>query len=310
LLSSPVFPIKREVKRVSLVTLIQLIIQGLNMGLIYALAALGISLIWNATSLFNFSQGDLLTIGGYVMLTAYSYLALPYPVAFLITVVLMGTVGYMLSKGYFYPMFKQNFNPQIILIGTVALSIFIRNGILLAWGPDAQTYTNPFGSKAVEILGINIMPHYIWNVVIVAVLVAVLQMFLRGTVIGIAMRAVAQKPVTASLMGVKVDQMVAMTFLLSTGLAAISGLLVAPIIPLIPEMGGLLAIKAFAAVLIGGLGSFAGAMVGGVIIGVAEVLFATLVVSTYKDVFIFAVLIAFLLIRPGGIFKADISEKV
>ncbi len=294
----------------SLVTFVQLIIQGLNMGLIYALAALGISLIWNATSLFNFSQGDLLTIGGYVMLTAFSYLALPYPVAFLITIVVMGVGGYMLSKGYFYPMFKQNFNPQIILIGTVALSIFIRNGILLTWGPDAQTYTNPFGSKAIEILGVNIMPHYIWNIVIVAVLVAVLQAFLRGTVIGIAMRAVAQKPVAASLMGVKVEQMVSMTFLLSTGLAAISGLLVAPIIPLIPEMGGLLAIKAFAAVLIGGLGSFAGALVGGVIIGIAEVLFATLVVSTYKDVFIFGVLIAFLIIRPGGIFKADISEKV
>ena len=294
----------------SLVTFVQLIIQGLNIKLIYALAALGISLIWNATSLFNFSQGDLLTIGGYVMLTAFSYLALPYPVAFLITVVVMGVAGYMLSKGYFYPMFKQNFNPQIILIGTVALSIFVRNGILLTWGPDAQTYANPFGSKAVEILGVNIMPHYIWNVVIVAVLVVALQMFLRGTVIGIAMRAVAQKPVAASLMGVKVEQMVSMTFLLSTGLAAISGLLVAPIIPLIPEMGGLLAIKAFAAVLIGGLGSFAGALVGGVIIGIAEVLFATLVVSTYKDVFIFAVLILFLLIRPGGIFKADISEKV
>ncbi len=280
------------------------------MGLIYALAALGISLIWNASGLFNFSQGDLLTIGGYIMLTVFSYWALPYPLAFAVTVVVLGILGYLLSKGYFYPMFNQNFHPQIILIGTVALSVFIRNGVLLVWGPHAQCYTNPFGSKPIEILGLNIMPHYIWNIVIVAALVAALQVFLRRTVIGIAMRAVAQKPVAASLMGVKVEQMISMTFLLATGLAAISGILIAPIIPLIPEMGGLIAIKAFAAVLIGGLGSFAGALAGGAIVGIIEVLFATLVVSTYKDVFIFIVLIVFLLVRPGGIFKADISEKV
>ncbi|MDI6600761.1 MAG: branched-chain amino acid ABC transporter permease [Thermoanaerobacteraceae bacterium] len=294
----------------SLATLIQLIFQGLNMGLIYALAALGISLIWNASGLFNFSQGDLLTIGGYIMLTFFSFLSLPYPVAFLITIVIMGIAGYLLSKGYFYPMFQQNFNPQIILIGTVALSVFIRNSVLLTWGPNAKTYTNPFGSKPLALFGVNLMPHYFWNIVIVAVLVLALQMFLKGTVIGIAMRAVAQKPVAASLMGVKVGQMISLTFLLSTGLAAISGILIAPIIPLTPEMGGLLAIKAFAAALIGGLGSFGGALVGGIIIGIAEVFFATLVTSTYKDVFIFAVLIAFLMIRPGGIFRADISEKV
>jgi len=280
------------------------------MGLIYSLAALGITLIWNASGMFNFSQGDLLTIGGYIMLTAFSYWALPYPIAFLVTIFVLGVVGYLLSKGYFYPMFNQKVNSQIILIGTVALSVFIRNGVLLVWGPHAQTYTNPFGSKPIEFLSLNIMPHYIWNIVIVAVLVVLLQVLLRGTIIGIAMRAVAQKPVAASLMGVKVEQMISMTFLLATVLAAISGILVVPIIPLIPEMGGLIAIKAFTAVLVGGLGSFAGALVGGIIIGIIEVFFATLVVSTYKDVFIFAVLIVFLLVRPGGIFKAEISEKV
>jgi branched-chain amino acid transport system permease protein len=97
---------------------------------------------------------------------------------------------------------------------------------------------------------------------------------------------------------------------LATGLAAIAGILIAPIIPLIPEMGSLVSLKAFAAVLIGGLGSFAGALLAGVIVGIAEVVFATLVVSTYKDVFIFVILILFLLIRPRGIFSANISEKV
>jgi len=294
----------------SIDTIIQLIIQGLNMGLIYALAALGISLIWNASGLFNFSQGDLLTVGGYVMLSVFAHWAFPYPIAVIVVVAAMGALGYFLSRGYFYPMFKQGLNPQIILIGTVALSVFLRNGILLVWGPSAQRFESPFGNAPLKLGNLLIMPHYIWNIVIVAALVILLQLFLRKTVTGIAMRAVAQKPTTASLMGVKVDQLVALTFLLSTVLAALSGILVAPIIPLIPEMGGLLAIKAFAAVLIGGLGSFAGALVGGAIVGVTEVIFAATFASTYKDVFIFLVLIIFLLVRPGGIFRAQISEKV
>jgi len=290
--------------------ILQILIQGLNMGLIYALAALGISLIWNATGLFNFAQGDLLTVGGYVMLSTFSHWALPYPFAFLFTCGVMCFAGYLLSQGYFFPMFSQGLHPDIIVIGTIALTVLVQNGILLLWGPQAQRFTTPLGDSPVHIEQVIIMPYYLWNIAVVVVLVALLQVFFKKSILGIAMRAVAQRPVTASLMGVRTDRLVALTFLLATGLAAVAGILIAPVIPLIPEMGGLVALKAFAAVLIGGLGSFAGALIGGAIVGVAEVVFATLVVSTYKDVFIFAILIAFLLVRPRGIFSAEISEKV
>ncbi len=289
---------------------LQILIQGLNMGLIYALAALGISLIWNATGLFNFAQGDLLTVGGYIMLSTFSHWALPYPFAFLFTCGVMGLAGYLLSQGYFFPMFSQGLHPDIIVIGTIALTVLVQNGILLLWGPQAQRFSTPLGDSPVHVGQVIIMPYYLWNIAIVVVLVALLQVFLKKSILGIAMRAVAQRPVTASLMGVRVNHLVALTFLLATGLAAVAGILIAPVIPLIPEMGGLVALKAFAAVLIGGLGSFAGALIGGAIVGIAEVVFATLVVSTYKDVFIFAILIAFLLVRPRGIFSAEISEKV
>lgn len=290
--------------------ILQILIQGLNMGLIYALAALGISLIWNATGLFNFAQGDLLTVGGYVMLSTFSHWALPYPFAFLFTCGVMGLAGYLLSQGYFFPMFSQGLHPDIIVIGTIALTVLVQNGILLLWGPQAQRFSTPLGDSPMHVGQLIIMPYYLWNIAIVVVLVALLQVFFKKSILGIAMRAVAQRPVTASLMGVRTSHLVALTFLLATGLAAVAGILIAPVIPLIPEMGGLVALKAFAAVLIGGLGSFAGALVGGAIVGVAEVVFATLVVSTYKDVFIFAILIAFLLVRPRGIFSAEISEKV
>jgi len=290
--------------------ILQILIQGLNMGLIYALAALGISLIWNATGLFNFAQGDLLTVGGYVMLSTFAHWALPYPFAFLFTVAGMGLAGYLLSQGYFYPMFSQGLHPDVIVIGTIALTVLVQNGILLLWGPHAQRFTTPLGDSPVHVGHVIVMPYYLWNIAVVVVLVALLQVFFKKSILGIAMRAVAQRPVTASLMGVRTDRLVALTFLLATGLAAVGGILIAPVIPLVPEMGGLVALKAFAAVLIGGLGSSAGALVGGAIVGVAEVVFATLVVSTYKDVFIFAILIAFLLVRPRGIFSAEISEKV
>ena len=290
--------------------ILQILIQGLNMGLIYALAALGISLIWNATGLFNFAQGDLLTVGGYVMLSTFAHWALPYPFAFLFTCGVMGLAGYLLSQGYFFPMFSQGLHPDVIVIGTIALTVLIQNSILLLWGPHAQRFTTPLGDSPVHVGQVIIMPYYLWNIAVVVVLVALLQVFFKKSILGIAMRAVAQRPVTASLMGVRVSHLVALTFLLATGLAAVGGILIAPVIPLIPEMGGLVALKAFAAVLIGGLGSFAGALVGGAIVGVAEVVFSTLIVSTYKDVFIFGILIAFLLVRPRGIFSAEISEKV
>jgi branched-chain amino acid transport system permease protein len=280
------------------------------MGLIYALAALGISLIWNATGLFNFAQGDLLTMGGFVMLSMFAKWALPYPLAFVLTVAVMGLIGYLLSQSFFYPLFSQGVHPDIIIIGTIALIVLVQNGILLLWGPHPQRFSTPLGDRPVHLGQVIVMPYYLWNIVIVIALVTVLQLFFKKSMIGIAMRAVAQRPIAAALMGVRTNQLIALTFLLATALAAVAGILIAPIIPLTPEMGSIVALKAFAAVLIGGLGSFAGALIGGLVIGIAEVVFATLVVPTYKDVFIFLILIAFLLFRPRGIFSSAISEKV
>lgn len=291
-------------------TILQILIQGLNMGLIYALAALGVSLIWSASGLFNFAQGDLMTVGGYVMLSTFAHLALPYPLAFALTIALMGLAGYLLSRGYFFPMLSEGMHPDIIIIGSVSLMVLLQNGVMITWGTQAQRFQSPLGEAPIHFGQVLIMPYYVYNIIVVLVLVALLQLFLKKTIIGIAMRAVAQRQVTAALMGVRVERLVSLTFLLATALAAVAGILIAPIIPLIPEMGSLVSLKAFAAVLIGGLGSFAGALVGGVIVGVAEVVFATVAVPTYKDVFIFLILVAFLLFRPRGIFSAEISEKV
>lgn len=289
---------------------IQIILNGLAMGVIYSLPALGISLIWNATGLFNFAQGDLLTLGGYVMLTLFGMAGLPYIVSFILTVAIMGLVGYFISRIYFYPMLEHKVHPQIILIGTVAASVFIRNLILVIWGTMPTTFRNPFGTRVMNIGDIFLMPHVIWILAIVAVLLIVLQYILRGTMIGTAMRAVAQNQTAAWLMGIRNDRMIALTFCMSTAIATVSGILIAPIIPLTPDMGGMLSVKAMAAVLIGGLGSFSGTLIGGIAVGIAETVFATLVTPTYKDVFIFLVLVGFLLVRPGGIFRAQISEKV
>lgn len=290
--------------------LLQLVLNGLAMGVLYTLPALGISLIWNASGLFNFAQGDLLTLGGYVMLTLFSRLSIPFVPAFILTVAIMGLLGYFLSRIYFYPMLKNNVNPQIILIGTVALSVFIRNLILVVWGSTPQTYSNPFGSEVLQFGNLYLMPHVIWIIAIVAILLSLLQYFLRKTIVGTAMRAVAQSQTAAWLMGIRNDRMIAFTFLLSTAIAAVSGVLVSPIFPMTPSMGGTIAVKTMAAVLIGGLGSFGGALIGGVSVGIAETLFASLIDPAYRDIFVFGVLMMFLIFRPGGIFRAQVSEKI
>ena len=241
------------------------------------------------------------------MLSLFSKLDLPYIPAFAMTVVAMGLLGYALSQIYFYPMLESRVNPQIILIGTVAFSIFIRNLILVIWGTTPQTYANPFGSQVMQIGELYLMPHVIWIVSIVAVLLVALQYFLRGTMVGIAMRAVAQRQTAAWLMGIRNDRMIALTFLLSTGIAAVSGVLISPIIPLTPSMGGMIAVKAMAAVLIGGLGLRRGLAGGVAWVSRNHVAFVN---PAYRDVFIFAVLVLFLLFRPGGIFRAQVSEKV
>jgi len=289
---------------------LQLILNGLAMGVIYALPALGISLIWNASGLFNFAQGDLLTLGGYVMLTLFKIMGIPYIPAFLLAVLTMGMLGYALSQIYFYPMLEHHVNPQIILIGTVAFSVFIRNLVLVIWGTTPETYANPFGSKVLQLGKLYVMPHVIWIVLIVTIMLTLLQYFLRGTMMGTAMRAVAQRQTAAWLMGIRNDRMISLTFMLSTAIAAVGGILISPIIPLTPSMGGLIAVKAMAAVLIGGLGSFSGALIGGVAVGISETLFAAMVSPAYRDVFIFSILVLFLLFRPGGIFNAQVTEKI
>lgn len=288
---------------------IQLLINGFATGTLYALPALGLSLIWNATGAFNFAQGDLLTLGGYMMYTFYFLLDLPYPLAFTLAVVTMGIVGALLSKLYFYPMFIHKINPHITLIGTVALSVFLQNLALVIWGSTPVTYLNPFGIKPLTVSGIYIMPHVIWYIAIVAVLVTALQYFLRGTIIGTAMRAVAQNSTASWLMGIQNDRMISLTFVMSTAIAAVSGILISPIITLSPTMGGTIGVKVMASALIGGLGNFKGALIGGVLVGVAEAVFSAFFDPAYKEVFVFGLLLIFMIFRPGGIYKINITEK-
>ena len=165
-------------------TILQILIQGLNMGLIYALAALGISLIWNATGLFNFAQGDLLTMGGFVMLSTVRPLGAAVSPCLCAHVRSHGPGRLSIESGLFFPMFSQGLHPDIIIIGTVALTVLIQNGILLLWGPHPQRFSTPLGDRPVHFGQIIIMPYYLWNIVIVLVLVAVLQCSSRRASLG------------------------------------------------------------------------------------------------------------------------------
>ncbi|MBI2879973.1 MAG: branched-chain amino acid ABC transporter permease [Candidatus Tectomicrobia bacterium] len=285
----------------------QLFGSGLAMGCIYGLVALSFVLIYNATSALNFAQGELVMLGAFVGVSLISW-KLPYPVVFLLTFVVMGVVGYLYQRLGYYPLRDKPF--ITFIIATIGASIFLQNLALLVWGATPKAMPSLFETEFVQVLGARLTPEnlFIFGVT-VALLVLFYGMFFR-TAFGRRLRATAENQEVARLMGISVSRTISFTFILSTALAGVAGLLVAPIFLVDIEMGIQLIFKAFVAVVIGGFGSLPGAVVGGLIIGILEILLAAFVSTVYKDALVFTILILFLVFFPQGIFGERVAEKV
>nr|WP_162990620.1 branched-chain amino acid ABC transporter permease [Maliibacterium massiliense] len=289
----------------------QLFIGGISIGILYALPALGITLIWNAAGVFNFANGDYVMIAAYVTYTCVSTLRLPFWVSLLVVMALMFLFGIAMEKLVVNSLRKQNAVAQKSLISFIALALTLRFGARFIWGTIPLTYPNPFGSNPITLPGgIVIMPHVFWIIGICLVLMLTLLFLYRKTKVGIAMRATTQNRTSAALMGVKTNQIVSLVFGLSALIAGLAGSLSGCIFYASTEMGLSFGTKAFAANIVGGFGSPVGAIVGGLIIGIVETFSATVVSSQMKDIITYSLLIFFLLFRPKGLFKLDIVEKV
>ncbi|MGC9317945.1 MAG: branched-chain amino acid ABC transporter permease [Armatimonadota bacterium] len=277
----------------------QFILSGLTTGGTYALIALGFSLVYNATGVINFAQGEFVMLGGMITAGAMSAWGLPLWLAAAVAIVGTTLVGLALDRAAIRP--ARNASIVVLIIITVGASIFMRGVASIIWGPDERPVPAFSGEAPIGLWGASITPQSLW--VLGATLVTALTMWLvfEYTVVGKAMRACAINPAAAQLCGIELSRMISWSFALAAGIGAVAGIVLAPITMTQYNIGTMLGLKGFCAAMLGGLGNGLGGIVGGLLLGVLEALGAGLISSQYKDAIAFVVLIAVLLIRPSGL---------
>lgn len=286
--------------------MLQLIISGLTNGSLYALVALGYVLIYKATSVLNFAQGEMVMLGGYLALISYTFLKLPYPVVFLFTIFMAALAGILIERLVYRPMIKSPI--FTIIIATIALGSLLRSSVRVAVGDVVLAFPSFFSPVPLKIGSILISPQNFWIIVLTASFMVILYLYF-GTRMGKAMRATQQKKHIAPLMGINVKKVFSLSWAISSALGGAAGVLMAPLLGVSPDMGTI-AIKAFAAAILGGFTSMPGAIVGGFLLGIIENLAGAYISSAMKDITAFVVLILILMIKPTGLFETFLRRKV
>ena len=285
---------------------VQTTLGGLAIGCIYSLIALGISMIIRATDILHFAQGEMLMIGSMVGLSTYSLHGMPF-----VLVLLAGTVGGgLVSVGIEFFIYRKLRLRRVslinIMIATLGVSIVLQNAARLVWGSEPMRYPALFASNGLVFAGFTVSPQLVWIVVLSGLIMGGLIIFFRYTSLGIAMQAAAQDPDTARLMGVNVDRTTTYTFALSGMMAGAAGVLLGSLFFASFNMGFMTGIKPIIApATLGGLGSVAGAMIGGLIFGIIETFSGMLISTAYKDAVGMVVLIVILLFMPSGLLARD-----
>ncbi|MGE5618787.1 MAG: branched-chain amino acid ABC transporter permease [Sphingomonadaceae bacterium] len=288
--------------------LLQILVSGLAMGSIYGLVALGFVLLVNAADIINFAQGEFVMLGAFLVFTFAELWGVPFLPAVLLVVAAMALFGLVMERVAYRPL--QNTDAATIIISTLGISVFLQNLALRTWGSVPEYFGMPFGRQMIDLGTLRLVPQHLLILVLTAALVLLQHWFFHRTRLGKLMRATAQDKATARLLGVNTGFTTALTFAFASALGGLAGILLAPTFYISVEMGVRVGIKAFVASIIGGWGSIPGAMIGGLVIGLVEVLAAAYVSSLYKDVFAFLVLILFLVVMPRGIFGERVAQKV
>lgn len=290
---------------------LQTIVGGIGIGSLYALVALGYSMIYRSMGLVNFAHGSIYMIGTYFGIIWYRGMVMglqvPYPIAFVIGIALNMLLGLVLER-LFRPL--ANYDLMLMLLGTIGLGYVLDNLAIIAWGAEGFAVNSPLSNTPIVIGGVSLLPQMLLLIGVSALLMVALNVFLARAKIGKAMRAAAADRETASAMGIPVNMTNALTFAIGAGLAAAAGILAAPIVYVNPAMGGPVGLKGFAAFILGGAGSIPGAIVGGLVFGVLEAISAGFISSSYTKGIAFVVMIVVLMIRPGGIVGEVTVDKV
>jgi branched-chain amino acid transport system permease protein len=286
---------------------VQYIASGLAVGSIYALVALGFSIVFNASRVINFAQGEFVMIGG---MSAVSLLALgaPMPLALAGAVVVATVVGLVVEKLAIERARRADVVTLIII--TIGASILLRGVAQVVWDKSVHRLPPLAGDTPVTLFGATILPQSLWVLAATVVIMAALTYFFRRTRLGKAMLATSHNRLAAQLVGIDVDRVLFASFGLAAGLGAIAGVLIAPIAFTAYDAGVMLGLKGFAAAILGGLGSFPGAIAGGLTLGLLESIGAGYVSSAYKDAIAFVIILGVLFVRPDGLLGALRSERV
>lgn len=286
----------------------QIVISGIAMGAIYSLIALGYAFVWNTMAVVNFAAGEFVTFAAYIFVATFiKALGFPFPVALLSAMAVMAILGALFSRVVFARLQKQK--PLVAIIATVAFGIFLKEMAHILYGPEPIMYAGPLGNATFTLAGIRVGWQQLLIVAVVVVLMVAQRIVLQRTMLGKMMRAVAVDRDTAALMGIPVQKVLAGTFAYSSVLAALAGILLAPLFFVTTEMGTMVGLKGFVAMIIGGFGSLPGAILGGLLLGVSENLGAYWISSTYKDVIAFSLLLVFLAVRPQGLLPERHADR-
>jgi branched-chain amino acid transport system permease protein len=286
--------------------LLQFVLSGVMVGSIYALIALGFTMVFNATEAINFAQGEFVMLGGMSAVAFYAA-KVPLPLACLLAVLLVTGVGLLFERFTLAPLKRVSVMNLIII--TIGGSIFLKGSAMLTWGKDAASLPSFSGDTPIHVLGATLLPQALWILGTTLIVVAAVRLFFDHAAVGKAMRAVAANRFAATLMGIDVKLMVACSFALSAAVGAVAGIIITPVALTAFDRGTILGLKGFSAAILGGIGSGPGAVLGGLLLGVLEAMGAGFVSSGYKDAIAFLLLILMLLVRPQGLCGARGSRK-
>ena len=286
------------------------LISGISLGSVYAIIALGYTMVYGIAKMLNFAHGDIIMIGGYVSFVAVSSLGLNPWIAMVIAMAVCTLLGVLIERFAYKPL--RQATSLAVLITAIGVSYLLQNAALLIWGANPKVYT-PIISGTLNLFGGKLSVSYISLLTVAAciIIMIALTVFTSKSKLGKAMRACSEDKGAALLMGINVNRTISLTFAIGSALAAIAGVLLWSSYPtLMPTTGSMPGIKAFTAAVFGGIGSIPGAFIGGILLGVIEALAKAYISTQLSNSIVFAVLIIVLLVRPVGLLGKKISEKV
>ena len=287
------------------------LISGIRLGSIYAIIALGYTMVYGIVKMLNFAHGDVIMIGAYSAFVALYRANLPLPIALIISIIICTLLGVIIERLAYKPL--RQASSLAVLITAIGVSYFLQNLALLIWGSAAKIFPTILDYGSINLFNDKLKLSYqmLITITVCIVIMILLNLFIKKTKIGKAMRACSEDKEAAALMGINVDNIISLTFAIGSGLAAIAALLLCAAYPTVtPTLGSMPGIKAFTAAVIGGIGSIPGALLGGLLLGVIEIIVKAYGLSELTDAIAFGVLILVLLFKPTGLLGKKVKEKV